>query len=95
MFPAVVDCRGAVHDAGGTGGCQRSRPTGGAAYGIPRYEVTPFAVNPQTGPLAVWTEVSAEQAGAMAAAAGTVAVTASVAVAEISVTAATAHTCLL
>src|SRR5215472_3646682 len=39
--------------AAGCGGRQRSAPTGGAAYGIPRNSSTaPFAT-PRTGPLAV------------------------------------------
>ena len=44
-----------VHGSGSTGGFQRISPTGGAAYGIPRYENTPSASKPSTGPVWVWT----------------------------------------
>jgi hypothetical protein len=53
MFPAAVAASLFVHGATGAGGSHRSRPTGGAAYGTPRYDVTPFIVTPQTGPLFV------------------------------------------
>src|SRR6201999_3319344 len=42
-------------DAAGCGGCQRSAPTGGAAYGMPRYSAVVPAVLPCTGPSAVRT----------------------------------------
>ena len=37
----------------GWGGCQRSAPTGGAAYGMPRNSSTAPLAKPRTGPLAV------------------------------------------
>src|SRR5579872_3539941 len=39
--------------AAGCGGCQRSAPTGGAAYGMPRNSSTPPLAIPPTSPLAV------------------------------------------
>src|SRR6516165_10731665 len=39
--------------AAGCGGCHRSAPTGGAAYGIPRNSLTAPLARPRTGPLAV------------------------------------------
>ena len=39
--------------AAGCGGCQRSAPTGGAAYGRPRNSSTPALARPRTAPLAV------------------------------------------
>jgi hypothetical protein len=39
--------------AAGCGGCQRSAPTGGAAYGMPRNSSTPPFARPRTAPLAV------------------------------------------
>src|SRR5215470_3736717 len=39
--------------AAGCGGCHRSAPTGGAAYGIPRNSSTAPLARPRTAPLAV------------------------------------------
>src|ERR1700677_1845897 len=39
--------------AAGCGGCQRSGPTGGAAYGMPRNSSTAPLTRPRTAPLAV------------------------------------------
>src|ERR1700733_8587707 len=39
--------------AAGCGGCQRSAPTGGAAYGMPRNSSTAPLATPRTAPLAV------------------------------------------
>src|SRR6516164_5891202 len=39
--------------AAGCGGCHRSAPTGGAAYGIPRNSLTAPLARPRTAPLAV------------------------------------------
>src|SRR5215831_16261823 len=39
--------------AEGCGGCHRSAPTGGVAYGMPRNSSTAPTVSPRTGPLAV------------------------------------------
>src|SRR5215472_840073 len=39
--------------AAGCGGCHRSAPTGGAAYGMPRNSSTAPLATPRTGPLAV------------------------------------------
>jgi hypothetical protein len=69
-FPNCVACSVAVHGVGAWGGCQRSAPTGGAAYGMPSHSLTPTAVvlaTPQTGPSAVWTVVPAAQAEVPAA----------------------------
>jgi hypothetical protein len=52
-LPNVVACRLAVHGACGCGGCQRSAPTGGAAYGMPSHSLTPLSTIPQTGPALV------------------------------------------
>src|SRR5690242_19831929 len=41
--------------AGGFGGCQRSAPTGGAAYGMPRYSSVAATAFPRTAPSAVAT----------------------------------------
>jgi hypothetical protein len=42
-------------DLGGCGGCQRSAPTGGAAYGMPRNSSVAATAFPRTAPLAVAT----------------------------------------
>src|SRR5215471_3935602 len=39
--------------AAGCGGCQRSAPTGGAAYGMPRNSLTAPLARPRTAPLSV------------------------------------------
>src|SRR5580658_10033533 len=39
--------------AAGWGGCHRSAPTGGAAYGMPRNSLTGPSARPRTAPLAV------------------------------------------
>ena len=46
-----VPCQGAA----GRGGCQRSAPTGGAAYGMPRNSSPAAAALPRTAPSAVAT----------------------------------------
>src|SRR5258708_40032673 len=46
-----MPCQGAT----GCGGCQRSAPTGGAAYGMPRYSAVSPAALPRTEPSAVRT----------------------------------------
>ena len=51
----LVAWRTPRQDAAGCGGCQRSAPTGGAAYGMPRYSSVPPAVAPCTAPPAVGT----------------------------------------
>ena len=74
----VTAARVVVHDCG-CGGCQRSWPTGGAAYGMPSHwlklvlatipvaEVPAGYEMPQTGPLVVTTVVPELQAEAWAA----------------------------
>ena len=49
----LVAARTPVHGAAGCGGRQRSAPTGGAAYGMPRYSSVAPAVMPCTQPSAV------------------------------------------
>src|SRR5487761_1101889 len=56
-LPNVVACSLAVHGACGCGGCQRSAPTGGAAYGMPSHSLTPLTTIPQIGPVLDWTFV--------------------------------------
>src|SRR5579859_8025709 len=60
-LPNVVACSLAVHGACGCGGCQRSAPTGGAAYGMPSHLLTPLPTIPQTGPVLICTFVPAAQ----------------------------------
>src|SRR4029077_20149598 len=45
------------------GGRHRKSPTGGAAYGTPRYAATPSLTTPHTGPFSVVTSVPSEHAG--------------------------------
>src|SRR5580692_4941116 len=49
----VVASRTPDQLAAGCGGCQRSAPTGGAAYGMPRNSSTAPLATPRTAPLAV------------------------------------------
>src|SRR6267142_5696940 len=52
--------------AAGCGGCQRSDPTGGAAYGIPSHCVVLPVTTPQTHPRSVLTSVPAAHVAAAA-----------------------------
>ena len=63
MLPATVASNVLVQGRAALGGCQRREPKGGAAYGIPRYDVTPPAVTPHTGPSLVAISLPALQAG--------------------------------
>src|SRR6267142_2840766 len=56
----------ALQAAAGCGGCQRSDPTGGAAYGIPSHCVVLPATIPQTQPRSVLTSVPAAHVAAAA-----------------------------
>ena len=49
----LVAVRTPRQGAGGFGGCQRSAPTGGAAYGMPRNSSVAATVFPRTAPSAV------------------------------------------
>src|SRR5580700_9990776 len=49
----VVASRTPDQLAAGCGGCQRSAPTGGAAYGMPRNSSTAPLATPRTAPFAV------------------------------------------
>src|ERR1700679_2510212 len=51
----LVASRTPRQGAAGLGGCQRSAPTGGAAYGMPRYSAVAPAIFPRTEPSAVRT----------------------------------------
>jgi len=51
--PKCVAASGALQGATGAGGFQRSAPTGGAAYGIPKYSSSLPDTKPVTGPLVV------------------------------------------
>src|SRR5690242_5879232 len=51
----LVAARTLCQGAGGFGGCQRSAPTGGAAYGMPRYSSVAATAFPRTAPSAVVT----------------------------------------
>src|SRR5262249_2720360 len=57
--PKLVVASGADQQAGGCGACQRSAPTGGAAYGIANQAQVPFACGPCTGPRSVGTNPGA------------------------------------
>jgi hypothetical protein len=63
-LPNWVACSTDVHRACGWGGCQRSLPTGGAAYGMPSHSRAPPVTIPHTGPDAVETSVPSAQAAA-------------------------------
>jgi hypothetical protein len=54
--PYSAASSGSVHGSGGIGAANRSSPTGGRAYGIPRKRKPPSALrSPRTGPHAVVT----------------------------------------
>src|SRR5215469_6839577 len=78
-LPNEVACSVVVQGAGGCGGCQRSAPTGGAAYGMPSHWTTPPLTMPHTGPAAVVTVVPAAQGTVASAARAEAAVCAAVA----------------
>src|SRR4051812_37363020 len=65
-----VASRSAVNAAGATGGFQRSAPTGGAAYGMPRKLRMVAVALPRTGPAVVITRGPAGAASAARGAAG-------------------------
>src|SRR5689334_21871093 len=72
--PNAVAGRTPCHREAGCGGCQRRSPTGGAAYGTPRNELTPADEAPRSSPESTrtsgaWTrEASAGEASATEAA---------------------------
>src|SRR4051812_4175346 len=53
--PKAVARSGLLHAAWRSGGRQRRRPTGAAAYGMPRNVFVPFLTKPRTGPSEVRT----------------------------------------
>src|ERR1700726_1283939 len=55
VFANLVASSGWCQGVTGCGGIQRSAPTGGAAYGMPKNSYTPSCTNPRTGPSAVRT----------------------------------------
>jgi hypothetical protein len=57
MLPGAEAWNVSFQGVAGAGGAQRRPPTGAAAYGIPRYDVTPLPVTPQIGPLSILTVV--------------------------------------
>src|ERR1700729_527158 len=62
--PNAVASRTPAQLAAGCGGCHRSAPTGGAAYGMPRNSSTAPLATPRTAPLAVPTTGPLELAAA-------------------------------
>src|ERR1700712_753734 len=54
-LPYVVASFTPAHDGTGCGGCQRSSPTGAAAYRTPRKLSTPPTLAPLRSPWTVWT----------------------------------------